>query len=517
MKKIAIALLVCLGTLFSSQAQVKTLTDLADFDSKSFGIMIAKDKSVQGYFNFYEGAKLKKKQREYVLEILDSNLNTVVTKKMVDSKYLTVESAIYNQKELMVRFYNTKEQRYKFVGFDKDGNQTRSHTIQLSSKDIALENAMSKQNMFTQFYSIDNKGFLFLRFSWEKKRGYKLHFFPTDGSNAWTTGTPKKSKLHEFASFSSVDEKGISLYTFSKKSALGKARVHVKVLDPKTGNAILDLNNSEAEIPKLLTNTYFGDDSFVNIGEYFSTGENPIKDASNGMYFDRYDYSGNLLSTKQVSWDTDMLGKFKVEGDKKNRNHLYFHDVIKTNSGEYYAVAEQYKKSASAGGIMANVLGAAASVATRGSVHISAANTKLTITNSEIIHFDKDFNLKEITEFPKGKTRVGCLADFGSAPVNAHIINQLGDFDYKYTQKDVAKDRFYSMFIYKEIIDNAKDRYVLKSINYNQGKLSEDKIYLSSKKTASRVYPAKPGYVLLSEYNKKEKTLNLHLEKLNIE
>ncbi|WNH08248.1 DUF6770 family protein [Thalassobellus suaedae] len=53
---------------------------------------------------------------------------------------------------------------------------------------------------------------------------------------------------------------------------------------------------------------------------------------------------------------------------------------------------------------------------------------------------------------------------------------------------------------------------------YDEGKLSEDKIYLQkdSGKIKFRVLPAKLGHIMLLEYNKKEKTLDLHLEKLNL-
>ena len=85
-----------------------------------------------------------------------------------------------------------------------------------------------------------------------------------------------------------------------------------------------------------------------------------------------------------------------------------------------------------------------------------------------------------------------------------------------YTQVDRANDRFYSCFLDYEKIKGAKNKNAFKTIIYDEGKLSEDKIYLQDGEKNFRVYPAKLGNVLLLEYDKKAKQISLHLEKINI-
>jgi hypothetical protein len=53
------------------------------------------------------------------------------------------------------------------------------------------------------------------------------------------------------------------------------------------------------------------------------------------------------------------------------------------------------------------------------------------------------------------------------------------------------------------------------SISYYDGKITNDKIKLTTKATRLRVLPAKPGSVLLLEYYKKDKRVDLRMEKLN--
>ena len=52
------------------------------------------------------------------------------------------------------------------------------------------------------------------------------------------------------------------------------------------------------------------------------------------------------------------------------------------------------------------------------------------------------------------------------------------------------------------------------AIRYNGSKFNTDKIELKSKASRLRVFPAKPGSVMIMEYFKKEKRLDFRLEKL---
>ena len=53
------------------------------------------------------------------------------------------------------------------------------------------------------------------------------------------------------------------------------------------------------------------------------------------------------------------------------------------------------------------------------------------------------------------------------------------------------------------------------SISYYDGKITQDKINLKTNAKWLNVYPAKPGSVMIMEYFKKDKRLDMHMEKLN--
>jgi len=178
MKKSSLLLLFIFAIFVNTNAQIKTLENLSNYKTKNFGTMYNSNNSVKGYYVFYEGQKLKKKKIEYVLKILDDNLNTVLIKKIVESKYFELQSVAFNQQQLMIKFWDRKENMYQFRGLNLKGEQVSSYSIEITSKDLKAEELMAKQKMFNQLFSVDNKGFVFLRFNKQKKIGYHLHFFP---------------------------------------------------------------------------------------------------------------------------------------------------------------------------------------------------------------------------------------------------------------------------------------------------------------------------------------------------
>lgn len=505
MKKL-ILLLVLLSTAFSI-AQTKLFENLPNYKETKFITMMDENNSVKGYFVFYEGERLKKNQQEYLLEILDPDLNSVLVKKYIDSKFLLLKDAKFNQKELMVWFQNYKSFEYKLVSFDLEGNVNKTYEITRDKKKDLLAEIQAGKSMgeSSNLYSIDNQGFLFVRCIKGIKTGYKLQFFSSNDKSNWTYGTPDKKSKIEFFNAVEVCSRGISYFVFSKKSYMSKKlQIIHKVLDLE-GKLIVNENLSTAAVPKTITNTYFEDNKFVNIGEYFLKGDNPIKDTSKGVVFDVYDYDGNLLSSKKTSWDNDLLGKFKVSKEKKVRNHLFFHEFLKTNDGGYIAVAEEHMTKVNGGKVALSYLsGGILSV------------DDISIKDANFLKFNNEFDLMERKTFEKGNTKGSSSVIFGSSQMNALNLSYRGGFDYEYSQVNPDKDRIYSLFVYEEEVKQAKDKIVLKAVIYNKGNYSEDKIYFDKKNEKSIVLPAKSGYVLIFTEDEEEKSYTLHLEKLNL-
>ncbi|RZJ55971.1 MAG: hypothetical protein EOO44_01310 [Flavobacterium sp.] len=504
MKKTAL-LLLCLANL--TYAQTKKIEQVNTFKIKNSGSILNKENNVDGYYFFYEMDKLKKGDREFAIKILDKNLTEVAQKTYIDNKNTFLMKSTFNNQQIMFAMANYKEKKISLLMFDKKAEQMPTIDIPLESKEVRYIQYLQQTGDFNIIFPVENRGFLLNKLEDNKKIGYSLKYYPTDGGKAWEYNSPEESKEIVTINPIEANDKYVVAIEMARPGALSrKITIRTKVLDINTGQLLFEKEYSKQSKPKLITNAFLDkDNNLILMGEYFKEGDNILDDKSLGLSTEVIDSKGNTLHENLISWKEDVAKIAKVDGNYiQDKGYIYFHNIVRTQKNEYYAIGEFYKRTASASGIAMAALGGGNSV------------TQLTITNSVVFKFNPDFKLLGIQEFEKGKSRAPSLTDFGSPQLNAHALKSYGAFDYEYTQVDKANDRFYACFIDYERLKGEKNKNAFKTIIYDEGKLSEDKIYLESDSKDFRVLPAKIGNVLLLEYDKKLKSINLHLEKLNI-
>ena len=493
----------------SASAQSSKISDVATFKMRNASAIMDKNNNVDGYYFFYVGDKLKKGNREFTIQIMDQNLVEVARKNHVDNKNTFLMESSFNNQAMMFALANYKEKEITLLTFDKQANQTGMQKIPLESKEIRYIQAAEMTNSFTALYAVENKGFIFNKVDDNKKIGYTLKYYPTDGGAGWQFASPETAKDIKMITPIEVNSQVVVARDDSRPGALSRnITTTIKIIDVNTGKLMFERSYSKSKQPRMVTNAFLTpENTLVLMGEYYKQGDNIYDDKSLGLFSEVIDLTGKTVKESVASWETDIAKLLKVkEGSKvKDKGYIYFHDVIRTQTGEYYAIGEYYRKTVSAGGVAMALL-----------VNSNSPVTQLTITNSVVFKFDKDFQLKSVHEFEKGKSRVPSMSDYGSPQLNAAAMAQLGYFDYSYTQIDPANDRFYSCFIDVEREKGEGSKPAFKTIIYDEGQLSEDKIPLKSIGKNFRVFPAKMGNVMLLEYDKKAKTLDLHLEKINI-
>ena len=502
-------ILLLLLTILSlnSYAQTSKIGGVNTFMLRNSGPIFDKNKDVDGYYFYYVVDKLKKGENEFAIQILDKNLNEVAKKSYVDNKNTFLMKSSFNNQAMMFAMANFKEKEINLLVFDKTANQKETIKIPLESKEIRYLAMMQQTGDFNVLFPVDNKGFLFNKFEDNKKIGYSLKYYPTDGGKAWEFNSPEDTKELLTINPIEVNDKVVVALESSKPGLLSrKVTLRTKVIDVNTGKLLFEKEFSKSAKPRLINNAFLdANNNVVLMGEYFKEGDDIISDKSLGLFTEVYDITGKTIKENFTSWKEDVSKIFKTEkGFVEDKGYVYFHNIVRTNNNEYYAIGEFYKRTASAAGIASTMLGGGGSV------------TQLTITNSVVFKFNSDFKLTSIKEFEKGKSRAPSLSDFGSPQLNAHALKSFGAFDYEYTQLDKANDRFYACFIDYERLKGEKNKNAFKAIVYDEGQLTEDKIYLETESKDYRTLPAKVGSVLLLEYNKKLKEISLHMEKINI-
>lgn len=497
-----LAVCCCFGAI----AQSKKINEITEFKLRNSGAIMTKENSVNGYYFFYLIDKLKKGEAEYGIKILDNNLNEVALKKHVASKHLYLMETKFNNDALMFSFIDRKEKMINLVGYDNQANKLKTEKVELSKKELIYMAQLNQSNDYNMLFPVPNGGFLLNRIKDNRKLGYVIDYFPTNGGKSWSYGSPEESKEIIMANPIEVNERYMVLMEFSRPGMLSqKVSLTTKVIDVVTGKLITQIDHDDNE-PKLITNAFLdADDQLVLLGEYFEAGDKIMKAESQGLFVQVLNSEGTVVKQSRSSWKNEIAPKLKNVIEKENY-YVYFHDIVPTANGHYYAIGEKFRKTASAGGIAMAVL-------SRGQSPV----TQLTITDALIFDFDADFNLQKVDLFEKGTSRAPSVSDFGSPQLNAHALVNLGGFDYEYTQIDRENDRFYACFTDYERLKGEKNKMAFKTIIYDEGEFSQDKIYLDEKGKFVRILPAKIGNVVLLEYDRKAKELEIHMEKLNIE
>lgn len=510
MKKLLYVLLFVANFMVSAQS--KTIDNMVKFKVKNTGAFLDDANDVDGYYFFYEVDKLNKEMREFALNILDKNLNDVALKKFEASKKTILVGSAFNNEAIMFSFFNKKEKTLTLKSFDKKAEAKEDVVITLDKKAARFINGSLRMgNLNSVLHPVKDKGFVLIIPVLEgRKVGYMMNFYPSNkNGKSWEYKfIPEDNAYHSVAPVA-LNKKYVVLVDVRAKGLSKIREFKTIVLNTDTGEKLFE-NLYDENDPKLITNSFISEDGKIYVmGQYYEPKAKVAKAQSLGLYMEQFNEKGEVLSSSRVTWQGDVSKFLPVKKNNKLKDigFIYFHDIIKTQSGEYFAIGEQYRKTVSALGIANTILGGGSNV------------TQLTIKDIYVFKFDNKFNLKNVEIFEKGISRIQNPFDFGSPQLSASIIKAIGGFDFVYSQRDRKRDRFYANFIdYErgEKSKNTKSRLVFKTIIHDGGELSVDNVELPKKSRYFRVLPAKVGYVLLLEYDRKKKTSSLHLEKLNI-
>ena len=131
---------------------------------------------------------------------------------------------------------------------------------------------------------------------------------------------------------------------------------------------------------------------------------------------------------------------------------------------------------------------------------------------------------KELVDFkivPKRSTSVILPQGMGlvSTSVLGYYLKSLGSFDYSFTSNNVEKDVFDIVYIdanRKESKDSkTKSDLMIGLLSIRNGKLTENRIPINCESKSFWLQPAKPGFISVSEYFRKEKKIEMRLEQLS--
>ncbi len=473
---------------------------------------------LKGYFTFYVSDKVDKKTNQYTVQILDNNLNKVKDIVFEDDKNVAILEASYNGNSIMFLFFNDKEKTLEYRAYGFDGKQKMTYTKELNkrSRNLIEETygSKSEEGSNEALFSIGDKGFTTVFPIKEGKYySYEVNFFFTDQRKQWVyEAAEEQEDKWCSAIFLGATETTVIFEVVKQKRLLtGQPHSWLLGLDIATGKKTFEIS-TEAEDYKFYpmnTSAIAGSSNVLLLGTYYEPDGKVMKDASLGLATWTIDGTGKIVSKKYNSWENE-IGKY-LSLDKKGRvadvGYIYFHKVLQTSDGNFFAIGEGYKKVVSGLGVAANILGGGRS---------NISNFKIKITDLVTVQFNSKFEVKGAQIYDKNNNSFELPAGAGylSPHTMALMIKAERNFDYDFTQTNKEHSRFSVGYHDYERSKDFKGQ-TFNSISYDGGKITTDRIELTSKAKWLRVFPAKTGSIMIMEYFKKDKRLEMRIEKMN--
>lgn len=518
---VALAAIVVLVFSFNVSAQQKTnIENVHSISMRNSGPIMYQDE-IQGYYLFYQSDQIDNSTNEYTLQILDQNLNKLRNIKFNDSKTLQLLESTYNGSRIMFMFYDKENQQLEYRVYADNANKAKlSYTKPLSDKSTKYMETymryMNEEGQSNTLFPVGQRGFLTMYPIREGKQfSYEVSFFSSDKKKTWTympMDANKRSMAQYLGCSDSIAVIELMKYDGARSK---KASSFLLGLNLFNGKKVFEVPTDNEEFKLLPMYVSLNNDSsaFNVIGPYYDSDDRLAADKNLGLAIWTFSKKGKILSKKYNSWAGD-ISKFLKTDDKgkvEGIGYLFLHDIIQTSEGKTYAVGEGFGKAFSAGGALLTAGGIL-----MGQVGGTSA-VKLRVTDLVLLEFDKQFNISNATIYDKQQNNI--MLPMGSAYSSPHILGTyvkyaLGGFDYTFTQKDKDKTNFAVGFTDYERSKDYKG-LTFHSISYYDNSFSTDKINLKTSASSLKILPGKPGSILIMEYFKKEKKLDMRMEKMN--
>lgn len=517
MRKSKISVLALfLAFCIQSYAQNKlNIDNVYSVTLKNSGTILEKDQ-IKGYYFFYQSDKIDRKTNEYTLQLVDENLNKLKDVKFTDSKNIALLESSYNGNSIVFMFYDDDQNMLDYRLYGMDGKQSYSYSKILDKKSEKffkqqLGMSGSEEGENQNIFDIPGKGFIAVTSLREDRNyTYDINFYASGKRKTWTYNPIENGKFTSAHYLGSNDSVAV-IEILSKEKLLSKEMESTLLgINLENGKKVFEIRTQDGknQLYPMNISALNGHSEFLLIGPYYVGSDRVMQDKSDGLGIWLMNNKGKIEKSKYVSWTKDMSKFLKV--DQKGRigdlGYIYFHKLVQTEDGKIFAVGEGYKKVADGVGIALNIL-------TRS---YSSGMTKLKITDMLMLELSKDFDLEDAKIYEKNNNSFSLStgSDFISPHTLAMVAKSVGAFDYNFTQMGINNASFVSS--YTDYV-RSKDYKGLtfNSISYYEGKITSDKINLKTNASSLRVLPAKPGSILIIEYFKKDKKLDMRMEKLN--
>ncbi|WP_343611595.1 hypothetical protein [Chryseobacterium oranimense] len=505
MKKISLLVFGLMQMMVCSQTQ--DLTTLAAGDHVGMNALFDDKDNLYGYVSLYSYGKTGDKTKKFEYVILDKNLNPVANKEFegditaasylgyVDFKgqiilkpsmmdYSLVKSReIFTPVSMVIDPKTNTIKRKVYYDYLEDGtfkeiNEPKNWKAQ--RKENRDEKKEKGYNYVSAVGEVKEGGYFAIEYKDYGKyiNSNSIIKFDDNKKELWRYKYNTDGNKKVFTTLSILERDENYMYCIMKKVNDGQNAFSLLVIDMKTGK---EASNKPIE-GTLTDNTLDNIDSYGRLDNDKTFDDKVVLLGRNLDKFETIGYARMMVNKTDFTVDTrwinfvpdlkTFLPKINTSGIVENGYMLQTKDMYFMNDGSVGILTEKYKPEG----------------------QYSAPKT----TDLVYIYTDKDFKIKNVQVFEKEKTKW-----VNSDYLFSQYLNGGKDvvFFYRDYQKDeVTRQKKWNLFI-NTVID---------------GKFKQEIIPISEKDNYAVIpYVGKEGYILLREYNEKEKFNKIRLEKLN--
>jgi hypothetical protein len=479
---------------------------------------ILENNEVKGYYAFAYLDKATKKDNLYSLSILDNNLKQNYSVELTRPKRSTLLEGSYNSSGFCFSFIDLKERVLEYLVLDKTGKTVGTYSMEVSRSESALYQSYlttDEDSYNGGIAAVKGKGFI--RFGWEREDGERIvmEMIDNTGKVKWTADSKATSKKsYEFLAPFLVDEKVLITSLTTREGRMSrKSSVHMLFIDVENGKEYFrqEVKNDKYQLAPFGAAPSTANQTYFVYGSYYGLEDNMAKDDPKGLYIQELDLTGKVIAENYCDWEKEMYPMLvtKSKGKIEKNMKTFIHKIVKTNDGKIFAVTEQYRKAVSALGVANAILNGGGG---------GPAVMKIELHNMVTFEFDSKIKLKDLTITEKEKTNIQLPQGMGAVDANllGYMMKQYGNFDYAFTTVTSDKKLFNAAYVNYDRDKDAGSNYTVGNIAYTKDqKIMVDKIKLSNKPTYFYVKEARPGYIAIFEYYRKDKKALIRLEKLN--
>lgn len=507
MKKITLLIFALTQAFFYAQTQ--DLTSLASGENVGMNALFDTNDNLYGYVSIYSYGKTEDRKQKFEYVILDKNLNPVANKEFeagllvadyfgyIDFKgQIILRPSDFNYTQAFARdaaapvsmVIDPKTNTVKpkvYYDYQEDGTFkeiTQPKTFKEEKKESRTEKKEKGYNYISVVSEIKEGGYLAVEYNHYGKYINKnsLIKFDENKKEIWRYSYNTNGDKKVFSSLKLLEKDDARIYGILKKVNDDKKTFSLLVLDMKTGKEISNqpitgLSDDTLEniatfssATRILDGDKTFDDKIVIVGRNF---EDKLGTGFARMIIDKNTLDVNTKKIDYLSNLSSYIPRIDRLGYVEKSYHLQPRDVFFMKDGSVGLLLEKQKMD---------------------------FNTGLAKTTDLVyVYTDKDFKIKGAKIFEKEKSL--STGDY----LFSQYINDGNDvvFFFRDYQKDKeTKQKAWKLFINTLI----------------KGEFRQEVVTISEKDNyVVTPYIAKEGYILLREFNAKEKFNKVRLERLN--